>query len=133
MDEENQINDKLKIMKFSLLPCGLKHTFFFPCRYNMLKFCKHFSLLLATWPAHLNLIDLFILTILDEWCKLWNSSFLNIWFAFRTSSLYHYFPMMEVPVEENRCDYHQFLNRVGPLLYLSLIYYINNVMDIKEE
>ena len=29
MDEENQINDKLKIMKFSLLPCGLKHTPFF--------------------------------------------------------------------------------------------------------
>ena len=29
MDEENQINDKLKIMKFSLLPCGLKHTQFF--------------------------------------------------------------------------------------------------------
>ena len=29
MDEENQINDKLKIMKFSLLPCGLKHTVFY--------------------------------------------------------------------------------------------------------
>ena len=29
MDEENQINDKLKIMKFSLLPCGLEHTQFF--------------------------------------------------------------------------------------------------------
>ena len=29
MDEENQINDKLKIMKFSLLPCGLKHAPFF--------------------------------------------------------------------------------------------------------
>ena len=28
MDKENQINDKLKIMKFSLLPCGLKHTVF---------------------------------------------------------------------------------------------------------
>ena len=27
MDEENQINDKLKIMKFSLLPCGLEHIF----------------------------------------------------------------------------------------------------------
>ena len=29
MDEENQVNDKLKLMKFSLLPCGLKHTPFF--------------------------------------------------------------------------------------------------------
>ena len=29
MDEENQINDKLKTMKFSLLPCGIKHTPFF--------------------------------------------------------------------------------------------------------
>jgi hypothetical protein len=33
MDEENQINDKienkLKIMKFSLLPCGIKQTQFF--------------------------------------------------------------------------------------------------------
>ena len=29
MDKENQINDKLKIMKFSLQPCGLKHTQFF--------------------------------------------------------------------------------------------------------
>ena len=28
MDEENQINDKLKIMKFSFVPCGLEHT---PC------------------------------------------------------------------------------------------------------
>ena len=32
MDEENQIDDKLKIMKFSLLPCGLKHGFFFLAR-----------------------------------------------------------------------------------------------------
>ena len=35
MDEEMKINDKLKIMRFSLLPCGLKHTPFFykglPC------------------------------------------------------------------------------------------------------
>ena len=31
MDEENQINDKLKIMKFPLLPCGLKHTQFYFC------------------------------------------------------------------------------------------------------
>ena len=29
MDEENQINDKLKIMKFLFLPCGLKRTPFF--------------------------------------------------------------------------------------------------------
>ena len=29
MDEENQINDKLKIMTFSLLSYGLKHTRFF--------------------------------------------------------------------------------------------------------
>ena len=29
MDEENQINDKLKTMKFSFLPCGLKYTPFF--------------------------------------------------------------------------------------------------------
>ena len=26
MDEENQINEKLKIIKFSLLPCGRRHT-----------------------------------------------------------------------------------------------------------
>ena len=29
MDEENQINDKLKIMKFSLLPYSLEHTPFY--------------------------------------------------------------------------------------------------------
>ena len=28
MDEENEINDKLKIMKFLFLPCGFKHTLF---------------------------------------------------------------------------------------------------------
>ena len=33
MDEENHINDKLKIVKFSLLPCGLKHTHFFIIHY----------------------------------------------------------------------------------------------------
>ena len=35
MDEENQINDKLKIMKFSLLPSGLKHTpFIYQTEFN---------------------------------------------------------------------------------------------------
>ena len=28
MDENNKINDKLKIMKFSLLPCDLRHMLF---------------------------------------------------------------------------------------------------------
>ena len=32
------------------------------------------SSILATWPAHLNLLDLITLTILDERCKLWSSS-----------------------------------------------------------
>ena len=30
------------------------------------------SSILATWPAHLNLLDLFTLTILGEWYKLWS-------------------------------------------------------------
>ena len=31
--------------------------------------------ILATWSAHLNLLDLITLTILGEWYKLWSSSF----------------------------------------------------------
>ena len=39
MDEENQINGKLKIMKFSLLPCGLNHTQFL-IKKNLLLFLR---------------------------------------------------------------------------------------------
>ena len=44
MNEENQINDKLKIMKFSLLLCGLKDTqFFFKVYYGHgFFYCFHF-------------------------------------------------------------------------------------------
>ena len=36
------------------------------------------SSILATWPVHLNLLDLIILTTLDEWYKLWSSPFVSL-------------------------------------------------------
>ena len=44
--------------------------------YLFLQILKAFlpSLILATWPSHLNLLDLITLTILVEWYKLWSSS-----------------------------------------------------------
>ena len=45
------------------------------------------SSILATCPAHLNLLDLITLTILGEWCKLWSSSFWSL-LHFPFSSLF---------------------------------------------
>ena len=36
------------------------------------------SSILATWPVHLNLLDLITLTILGEQCKLWSFSLWNL-------------------------------------------------------
>ena len=36
------------------------------------------SFILAIWPVHLNLLDIIILTILGERCKLWNSSLCSL-------------------------------------------------------
>ena len=36
------------------------------------------SSILATWHAHLNLLDLITLTILGEWYQLWSSSLWNL-------------------------------------------------------